>query len=75
MFCMLKKKKLCPAYVWKLTNSNGEKQVILLIILNGEGFHYIVVSVLLRGITSKQYHFYCLNLPSFFRNRKQAWVS
>ena len=72
MFCMLKKKKNMSCLYLK-TNSNGEKQVILLIILNGEGFYYIVVAVLLRGITSKQYDdFYSLNLLSFFRNRKQA---
>ena len=34
MFCMLKKKKIYPAYVSK-HNSNREKQVIILIILNG----------------------------------------
>ena len=36
MFCILKKKKLYPAYVSK-HNSNCEKQVILLIIPNREG--------------------------------------
>ena len=35
MFCMLKKKKIYPAYVSK-HNSNCEKQVILLMILNNE---------------------------------------
>ena len=35
MFCMLKKKKIYPAYVSK-HNSNREKQVILLMISNGE---------------------------------------
>ena len=38
MFCMLKKKKKYPAYVPKL-NSNREKQVIILMILNGEEWH------------------------------------
>ena len=33
MFCMLKKKKIYPAYVSK-NNSNREKQVILLLIPN-----------------------------------------
>ena len=37
-----------PAYVLK-HNSNREKQVILLMIPNGEGWHY----ALLRRITSK----------------------
>ena len=36
MFCILKKKKIDPAYVSK-HNSNCEKQVILLIIPNGKG--------------------------------------
>ena len=35
MFCTLKKKKVCPAYVSK-HNSNCEEQVILLMIPNGE---------------------------------------
>ena len=37
MFCMLKKTKIYPAYVSK-HNSNYEKQIILLMILNGERF-------------------------------------
>ena len=35
MFCMLKKEKTYPTYVSK-HNSDREKQVILLMILNGE---------------------------------------
>ena len=35
MFCMLKKKKIYPAYVSK-HNSNREKQVIILMIPNEE---------------------------------------
>ena len=42
MFCMLKKKKKYPAYVSK-HNSNREKQVILLITPNREGWHYLEV--------------------------------
>ena len=65
MFCMLKKKK----YIWLTfqNNSNREKQVILLIILNREKWrwNYLAVkklSALLRGITSKHHgDFYCLN--------------
>ena len=52
MFYMLKKKKIYPAFVSK-HNSNREKQVILLMIPNGEGLHYITVKKLptsLRGI-------------------------
>ena len=53
MFCILKKKKICLAYVSK-HNWNCEKQVILLMISNGEKWHYLAVkkiSALLRGIT------------------------
>ena len=42
MFCMLKKKKVRPAYVSK-HNSNCEKQIILLMITNGEVWHYLAV--------------------------------
>ena len=64
MFCILKKKKIYPAYVSK-HNSNREKQVILLMIPTGEGWHYLAVKkllTLLRGITSERHSdFYCLN--------------
>ena len=63
MFCMLKKKKIYPAYVSK-HNSNREKQLILLTISNGEKWNYLVVKKLsaLFRITSKhQDDFYCLN--------------
>ena len=46
---------VCPAYVSK-RRSNHENKLILLMIPNGEGYHYLVVknrSALLRGITSK----------------------
>ena len=42
MFCMLKKKEVRPAYVSK-HNSNCEKQIILLMITNGEVWHYLAV--------------------------------
>ena len=69
MFCMLKKKKIYPAYIWK-HNSNRQKQVIILFIPNGERWHYFAVkrlSSLLRGTMSKyQGDFYCLScLHSF----------
>ena len=41
MFVMLKK-KIYPAYISK-HNSNGEKQVILFTIPNGEGWHYLAL--------------------------------
>ena len=81
MFCMLKQKKH-PAYASK-HNSNLEKQVILLMIPNGEGreaksegpLHYLAVKkllTLLRGITSKHHSdFYCPNcLHSFAAEKK-----
>ena len=45
MFCMLEKKKIYPAYVSK-HNSNHEKQVIILMIPNEEGWHYVEVKKL-----------------------------
>ena len=51
------KQRIYPAYVSKY-NSNCEKQVVLLITQNGEGWYYLVVkklSGLLRGITSKHH--------------------
>ena len=50
-----KNEKVHPTYVSK-HYSNREKQVILLMIANGEGWHYLAVkkqSALLKGITSK----------------------
>ena len=64
MFHVLKKEKKYPAFVSK-RNSNCEKQVILLMVPNGEGLHYLAgkkLQALLRGITSKNNGtFYCLN--------------
>ena len=67
MFCMLKRKKTHLAYV--------SKQAIVIIIRNGEEWHYLTVkklSALLRGITSKHHgDFYCLNgLHSFATENK-----
>ena len=42
----VKKEKIYPTYVWK-HNSNHEKQVILSMTANGEGWHYLVVKTLL----------------------------
>ena len=39
MLCTVKKKKIYPAYVSK-RNLKCEKEVILLIIPNGKGWHY-----------------------------------
>ena len=64
IFCMLKKEKIYPDYVSK-HYPNREKQVVLLMIPNGEGWHYLAakkLSTLLRGIIPKHNgNFYCLN--------------
>ena len=67
-----------------MNNSNHEKQVILLMIPNGEGriakskgqrWHYLAVkelSALFRGITSEHYgDFYCLNCLHSFRTKNK----
>ena len=58
MVCMAKKKKIYSAYVSK-HKSNRQKQVILLMISNGEKlWHYLAVknlSALLTKITSKHH--------------------
>ena len=50
-------------------NLNHQNQIILLMIANGEGWHFLAVKkffVLLRGITSKHTGDFCLNcLHSF----------
>ena len=69
-----KKEKIFATYVSK-NNPNREKEVTLLMILNGKGWHYLAVkklSALLRGITSKQHgDFYCLNCLHSFTTEKQ----
>ena len=53
--------KIYPAYVSKY-NTNHEKQVILLMIPNGEGWNYLAVKKLSVGRKSKHHGgFYCLN--------------
>ena len=59
-------KKIHVAYKLK-HNLTREKQVILLMISNGENWHYLVVkdlAGLLKGITSNHKDFYCLNCLS-----------
>ena len=70
-----KKEKIKPTYVSK-HNSNREKQVIFLMIPNGEGWDFLPVKKLsasLRGITSKHHgEFYCLKyLHSFATENKR----
>ena len=71
--------KIHHVYVSK-HNSNFEKQVFLLMISNGEGWHYIAgkkLSALLRGISSKyDGAFYCLSYFYWFRAKiklKKVW--
>ena len=63
------------AYVSK-HNLNREKQVILVIISNGEGWHYLAttkLSALSRRRTSKQHHdFYCLHCIHYFAREKEC---
>ena len=66
------KEKIPPGYVLK-NHSNRKKQVILLMTLNGKGWHYAAVkqiSALLIGISTKHYgDFHCLNCPHSFRTK------
>ena len=70
----IKEKEICPVYISK-TNSNCEKQIILLIIPNKEGWNYFAVKQLptfLRGITAKHHgDFYCLNCLHSFRTENE----
>ena len=56
-------------------NSNYEEQIILLIVLKAQGWHYLAVKelpALLRWITSKHdSDFYCLNCLHSFRTKKK----
>ena len=55
VFSMLRKKKVYPAYISK-HNSNHEKQAILLMISNGEGWHYKnTISIIKRNSIKKHY--------------------
>ena len=67
-------KKLNIAYKSK-NNLNQEKQIILLMISDGQKWHYLVVknlSRLLRGITSNhKKDFYCLNCFHSYRTEKK----
>ena len=68
------KENMYSAYVSK-HNSNCEKTVMILMIPNREGWHYLAVkklSALLRGITSRHHGgFSCLNcLHSFTTKNK-----
>ena len=65
-----KTRKICLAYKLKY-NLTREKQVTLLIITDGEKWHYIAVkrlSGLLRGVTG---NFYCLNCFHEYRTKNK----
>ena len=70
----LKKGKTYPAYVLNITQI--AKKVIILIITNGEGCHYLEVQkqlALLIGITSKNHgDFYCLNYLHLFATENKV---
>ena len=67
----VKEKEIYSSYISK-HNSTREKQIILLMIPNKEkgGWHYLALSVLLHGITSKlKDDFYCLNCLHAFTTK------
>ena len=70
--CYTLKMDICPAYFSK-HYSYRAKQVILIMISNGEWLHYLVekkLSVLLREITSNNNGgFCCLNCLHSFRTK------
>ena len=66
-----KTRKISLAYKSK-HNLTREKQVILLIITDGEKWHYAALSGLLRGITSNHNKdFYCLNYCHAYRTKNK----
>ena len=65
----VKKEKIYPSYISKHT-SNRERQVVLLLIANGKGWHYLGWSALLEGVSSKNSgNFYFLNCLRFIRTK------
>ena len=67
-------KYIYPAYISK-PNSNHEKQIILLMVSDREGWHYLAVtrrSALLRGVTSKHdFDFFFLKWLHSFRTKNK----
>ena len=71
----IKEKEICSAYISEI-NSNFEKQIILLMMLNEEKevWHYLAVkklSTFLRGITSKHHGDFCLSCLHSFRTENK----
>ena len=52
LFCMIKIEKIYPPYV-SISYSNREKQVILVMIPNGEGWHYLALKKLSASLRGK----------------------
>ena len=67
--------KQFSCFCLRKTQITQKSQVIILMIPNGEKWHYLAVkkiSALLRGITSKHYRdFYCLNCLHSFRTQNK----
>ena len=74
MYVLHKTRKICHAYKSKY-NLTRENQVILLMITNGEKWHYLAVknlSALLNGITSNHNgYFYSLNCFHAYRTKNK----
>ena len=74
MYVPHKTRKICLAYKSKY-NLTRENQVILLVITDGEKWHYLAVkslSALLNGITSNHNgDFYCLNCFHAYRTENK----
>ena len=77
MYVSHKNRKICLAYKSK-HNLTREKQVILLIITDGEKWHYTAVtrlSGLLRGVTGNNNgDFYCLNCFHAYRTKNKLEI-
>ena len=78
MFCILKKKKICLAYVSK-HNWNCEKQVILLMISNGEKWHYLAVkknfSLIKRNNIKKIMVIIIVWIVFILFEQKKTWIA
>ena len=74
---MIKIEKVYPPYV-SISYPNREKQVILVMIPNGEGWHYLAlkktISIIKRKTVKRHGDFYCLHcLYSFAAENKRKF--